>query len=135
MKVVTLVFYGADGAAAKAAAAKIRAETNGPALLRDARAFYGDADEPCARVVLMPDVSEYDAAKLRAAYGDRVAKAGMPLPPPPPPPPFDPLANLAPDWRKRDDLRQLAAAVSGGRSVENKAQAIAVIEAALKARK
>lgn len=64
-----------------------------------------------------------------------------PLPPPPtaalPPPPaapVDPLADLGADWRKRDDLRQIAAAVSGGRSVENKAQAIAVIEAALKAR-
>lgn len=51
--------------------------------------------------------------------------------PPLPGPPADPLDNLAADWRERDDLKKLAAAVSGGRSVENKAQAIAVIEAEL----
>lgn len=63
-----------------------------------------------------------------------------PTPPPPPgappPPPVgaNPLDDLAPNWR--DDhgarLKSIAFAVSG-RSVENKAQAIEVIEAALKA--
>lgn len=133
MKVSTLVFYGANGSTAKEIAAKIRTETGAPALVRDAAAFRGDV-EPCGRVVLTPDVTSYDATRIKTAYGDRVVTPGAPPPPPPPPPPFDPLANLAPDWRKRDDLRQLAAAVSGGRSVENKAQAIAVIEAALKVR-
>jgi hypothetical protein len=131
MKVVTLIFYGVDGSAAKDAAARIRAESNCPALVRDAAAFCGDV-EPCGRVIVMPDVAGHDAGRIKAAYGNYIATPGAP--PPPPPPPFDPLVNLAPDWRKRDDLRQLAASVSGGRSVENKAQAIAVIEAALKAR-
>jgi hypothetical protein len=62
------------------------------------------------------------------------------VPPPPvavpPPPSTDPLDALSKDWRNGDvvKLRALAAAV-GGRSVENKAQAIQVIEAALAARK
>lgn len=64
-------------------------------------------------------------------------------PPPPPPVPLpplppgvvNPLDNLGADWKKRDDLKALAAAVSGGRAVENKAQAIEVIEAALAARR
>lgn len=133
MKVITLVFYGVDGSAAKDAANKIRTETSGPALVRAAPAFEG-SQEPCSRVVLMPCVSGQDAKRLAAVYGDRVVKAGVSLPPPPPPPPFDPLASLAPNWRNRNDLRELAASVSGGRSVENKTQAIEVIEAALKAR-
>lgn len=56
------------------------------------------------------------------------------LPPPPPGTP-DPLAGLAADWKARsaDELRKLAEVVSG-RAVENKAQAVAVIEAALAAR-
>lgn len=135
MKSLTLVFVGSDGNAAKELAAKIRLEKGAGAQLRSAVGFVTSEVEPCDRVVLMPDVNDSDAKRLLAAYGDRIATPGMPLPPPPPPPPFDPLVNLPADWRKRDDLRQVAAAVSGGRSVENKAQAIAVIEAALKARK
>lgn len=53
---------------------------------------------------------------------------------PPPPPAVDPLADLASDWRSRKDIREFAARV-GGRTVENTAQAIQVIEAALAARK
>lgn len=51
----------------------------------------------------------------------------------PPPPPVDPLAGFnTPGWRDFDvaRLRNVAAAVSG-RAVENKEQAVAVIEAAL----
>jgi hypothetical protein len=55
--------------------------------------------------------------------------------PPPPPGSEDPLDGLAENWR--DDhgarLKSIALAVSG-RAVENKAQAIEVIEAALAAR-
>lgn len=62
-------------------------------------------------------------------------------PPPPPPPPGppgapDPLADLPENWREDHGarLKSLAAAVSGGRTVEDKKQAIEVIEAALAAR-
>jgi hypothetical protein len=43
---------------------------------------------------------------------------------------------LPANWRDRgaEELKRLAAVASGGRSVENKRQAIEVIEAALKAR-
>lgn len=56
--------------------------------------------------------------------------------PPPPPEPTKPdlLAEIGKNWRKRSDLRALAARINGGRSVENDAQAIQVIETALAAR-
>lgn len=53
--------------------------------------------------------------------------------PPPPVSPVNPLDSLGKNWRDRDDLRMIAASVIG-RTVENKRQAIEVIEAALKAR-
>jgi hypothetical protein len=58
-----------------------------------------------------------------------------PIPPPPPPAPAHPLDALAKDWQTGDaaELKRLAAAVSG-RAVENKAQAVQVINAALAAR-
>lgn len=65
--------------------------------------------------------------------------AVVPPPPalaPPPPPAADPLAALAKDWQTGDaaELKRIAAAVNGGRAVENKAQAVQVINAALAAR-
>jgi hypothetical protein len=55
-----------------------------------------------------------------------------PLAPPPPPAPPDALDGLPKDWQGGDaaELKRLAAAVSG-RTVENKAQAVQVINAAL----
>jgi hypothetical protein len=55
--------------------------------------------------------------------------------PPPPPGSGDPLDGLAENWREDHGarLKSIALAVSG-RAVENKAQAIEVIEAALAAR-
>lgn len=128
MKSLTLIYCN-DGDAAKVLAADLRHEGKQTVNLRSAAMFAGEVED-CDRVIVQPCVDDFDRARLRAAYGDKITAPGAP---PPPPPPFDPLANLAPDWRKRDDLRQLAAAVSG-RSVENKAQAIAVIEAELKVR-
>ena len=133
MKLIHLIFYGSNGDAAKVEAATARKEKSVTALVRHAQAFAGEA-EPADRVVLLADVTDFDAGRIRATYGDRVVNAGSALPPLPPVPPADPLANLAPDWRTRDDVKQIAASVSGGRAVENKRQAVEVIEAALKAR-
>lgn len=135
MKVLTFVFYGADGDAAKELAVKIRKE-GGNAQLRHTYAMVDGEKEPVDRIVTMPDVSPGDVARIKAVYGDIVAPLGAALPPPPPPPPApDPLTNLAANWRDQDAaaLKALAATVSG-RSVENKAQAVQVIEAALAAR-
>lgn len=61
-------------------------------------------------------------------------------PPAPPAPPAqvssDPLDNLPPDWETMHGtrLKNLAAAVGGGRTVENVEQARAVIRQALAAR-
>lgn len=131
-KSLTLIFVGEDGAAAKAAAVKIRLEKGAGAQLRSA-SMVGEV-EPCDRVVIMPDVPDHDRTRIKAVYGDKITIPGLNLPPLPPPPVVDPLANLAADWRSRDDLKSIAASVSGGRAVENKRQAIEVIEAALKAR-
>jgi hypothetical protein len=133
MKLIHLIFYGTDGDAAKAAAVAARKEKSVTAMVRHAQAFAGEA-EPADRVVLLPCVTLFDAGRIRATYGERVANAGSALPPLPPVPVVNPLDNLAADWRSRDDLKSLAASVSGGRAVENKRQAIEVIEAALKAR-
>ena len=55
--------------------------------------------------------------------------------PPPPPPVKNPLDDLAADWKSGSaaELKKLAEVVSG-RAVDNKQQAIDVIEAALAAR-
>lgn len=73
------------------------------------------------------------------AVHERVEPVVVVPPPPviaPPPPPVDVLAALPKDWQTGDaaELKRIAAAVSGGRAVENKAQAVQVINAALKAR-
>lgn len=133
-KSLTLIFVGNDGVAAKELAAKLRLEKGVAAHLRSAVGFVASEIEQCDRVVVMSDVADFETKRIKAAYGERVARSGSTLPPLPPPPVADPLANLAPDWRSRDDLKSLAAAVSGGRAVENKRQAVEVIEAALKAR-
>lgn len=68
---MNLIYYGADGSAAKALAAEERANKRG-AGVRHAVMFDGIA-EKCDRVTIMSDVSKFDAERLRAAYGDRVA--------------------------------------------------------------
>ena len=83
-KHLTLVFYASNGAAAKAAVAKIRAEGRS-AQLRDAIVYGGEA-EPCNAVLVMPDVSAFDRARIDLAYGDKVTRQEKPklsLPPPP----------------------------------------------------
>lgn len=138
MKSTTIIFYGRDGSAAKALAVKIRSE-GAHAQLRHAEAFTGEK-EPCDRVVTLSCVSALEAARIAKVYGDTVVplttSASLPPPPPPGPPP-NPLDGLAEDWKTQsgtDDLKKIAAAISG-RSVDNRAQAVAVIEAALVARK
>jgi hypothetical protein len=123
-----LLFYGQNGAAAKAKAAELRSPE------RRARPLHAEVClSPQPGVVqFMPDVPDLERKRLSELFG---LPPDLVLPPLPPPPVLDPLADLAPDWRSRDDLKQLAASVSGGRAVENKRQAIEVIEAALKARR
>lgn len=74
--------------------------------------------------------SDFDAAKHEIFE----APPAPPPPPPAPPPPGsdNPLDGLAENWREDHGarLKSIALAVSG-RSVENKAQAIEVIEQAL----
>lgn len=71
-------------------------------------------------------------------YVAPAAPPTIPPPPPPPPPPFDPLAAIRanPDWRDTRGagiakLKDIAAAVSGGRMPANREEAVAMIEAAL----
>jgi len=127
-KELTLIFFGADGEAAKKDAIEIRVR-GGSAQLRHAYAWDGEF-EPCDHVVLMPDVSEHAAARLTNVYAAQLAPTGNAVPPPPP---FDPLADLGNKWRERKDVTAIAAAVAG-RAVDDKAQAVAIIEEALKAR-
>ncbi len=73
MKKTHLIFFAHDAEAAKAVAAKIR-DTTDPAFLRDVSAFDG-SDDPCDRVIIMPDVSEYMRGKINAVYGSKVDKS------------------------------------------------------------
>ena len=127
-KELTLIFFGVDGEAAKRDAIEIRVR-GGSAQLRHAYAWDGGF-ESCEHVVLMPDVSEHDRAKLAEVFAAQMRADGAA---PPPPPPFDPLADLGNKWRERKDVTAIAAAVAG-RAVDDKAQAVAIIEEALKAR-
>jgi hypothetical protein len=79
--------------------------------------------------------SDFDAA-VHVKYDEPAPLPPVPGPLPPPPGPVDPLADLGADWKNKDaaELKKLAEVVSGGRAVENKRQAVEVIEAALKAR-
>lgn len=131
MRSTTIVFYGTNGNAAKEHGAKIRAEGN-YAQLRHAEAFNGEK-EPCDAVVMLPCVTDYDAKRLVTVYGAIAARLGVPVLPPPPPVPVHPLDKLPPNWRAMEgpELRKIAAAVSGGRAVENAKQAIQVIESEL----
>lgn len=134
MKNTSIIFYGRDGNAAKELGVKIRSE-GAYAQIRHAEAFNGEK-ELCERVVMLPCVTAHDTKRIVATYGAIAAPLGTVLPPPPPPPPVDPLASLPADWREQDygTLRGVAIAACGGRTPENRKQAVQMIEAALKAK-
>jgi hypothetical protein len=135
-KPLSLIFYGEDLDAARMLVQLIR-DSGGAAHLRHAYAFVAMEKEAAARVFLMPDVSEYDATRIAAFYGEIVQPAPADvLPPLPPPPVANPLDNLPSNWRTLDaaSLKKLAESISGGRAAENKDQAVQIIDAALRAR-
>lgn len=74
MKTTTLIYCGHDGDAGKALASKLRTD-GARAMLRDAATFNRDL-EPCECVVIMPDVSNFHADRLRAAYVGKVLALG-----------------------------------------------------------
>lgn len=86
------------------------------------------ADNPQGYIVI--NATDFDAT----AHERHVAP---PPPPPaaplPPPPPAGPLANLPADWKDKPTgwLRALAEQVNGGRTPENRKQAIEIIESKL----
>lgn len=76
---------------------------------------------------------DYDPAK-HEIYTPLAPPPVVPPPPAPPPAPPSPLDSLPADWKDQsgtDELKRIAAAVNDGRAVENRAQAVEVIEAAL----
>jgi hypothetical protein len=69
-----ILFYGSDGAAAKAQAAELRAAKT-PVRLVHAEAC--NEAEPCDGIDFMPDVSKFDRARLIALFdGTALAKEG-----------------------------------------------------------
>jgi hypothetical protein len=82
------------------------------------------------------NAEDFDEAKGHERYdAPPPPPPGPALPPPPPLPPAGPLDNLPANWRDKSpkELRDIAFAVSG-RAVENKVQALEVIEAAIAAK-
>lgn len=80
------------------------------------------------------NASDYDP-KVHVLWEEPAAPPPPPAPLPPPPGPANPLDGLGAEWKDKDaaELKRLAEVI-GGRAVENKRQAVEVIEAALKAR-
>lgn len=81
------------------------------------------------------NASDFDPARHERFVEAPAVPELPPLPPVLGAPP-GPLDNLGANWRDGDaaDLKRLAAVVGDGRAVDNKRQAIEVIDAALKAR-
>lgn len=82
------------------------------------------------------NASAFDATK-HERHIDAPPAFVPPAPLAPPPGPIDPLASLPADWRDsvgNTELRNIAAALGDGRAVDNRDQAIAVIDAALLAK-
>ena len=125
---MNFLFYGSNGAAAKAEAVK-RTKAGQKTRATDAVACH--ESEPVDAIDFMPDVPAHEKTRLLAVFKDVPVTAIVP--PPPPPPPVNPLDNLLANWRnsKPQELRELAASVNGGRMPENKEQAIAIIESKL----
>lgn len=131
-KTTALFFYGSDGNAAKAAAAAHR-KTEGPAFVRHAEAFrVSDPVEPVDAVYVLPCVDDFGRKQIASVYGDKVKTSDAIAPlPAPPPSTDDPLAALPADWQQTvatKQLKSIAAAISG-RTVDNRPQAIEVIDA------
>jgi hypothetical protein len=74
------------------------------------------------------NASDFDAA-VHTLYTASLPPSPLPPLSPPPGPPPHPLANLPKNWREKPpgELRMLAESVTG-RTPENRAQAIALIE-------
>lgn len=82
------------------------------------------------------NASDFDPAVHERIVDAPLVVAPPPLAPPPAPP--SPLDNLPAAWADQsptEDLKRIAAAVNDGRAVENRKQAVEVIEQALAARK
>ena len=77
----TLVFAGEDELAAKELVKTLRARDIGGTLRS---AYFFDGDEPCGRVIVMPDVPSFIAEKIKAVFGDKceVRQAEPPKPSP-----------------------------------------------------
>lgn len=73
MKSVTLIYCGVSTDAAKAMAVKIRAD-GGSAQLRSAETFDVSEQDAADRVIIQPDVTQSDRARIEAAYGDKVQR-------------------------------------------------------------
>lgn len=93
------------------------------------------SDHPEHDGYLVINASDFDPTKHERVAEPVAPPPGPPVPPPPPGP-VSPLDGLSANWKEQSssDLRKLAFAVTGGRAVENKDQAIAEIEKALAAR-
>lgn len=68
---LTIVFYATDGAAAKMMARHICADKQSLARAYDV-AVWDSTPDACDRVVVMPDVQDWQRARIDRVYGDRI---------------------------------------------------------------
>lgn len=125
------LFYHEDAAAAVARGKELRVNKRQVSVTHTLACNEADAVDG---IDFMPDVPPFERRRLSKLFG---VTDGAPLVPPPPGPPPSPLDALPADWKDKsgaDELKKIAAAISG-RAVENRAQAVDVINQALAARK
>lgn len=125
------LFYHEDAAAAVAKGKEMRMNKRQVSVTHTLACNEADAVDG---IDFMPDVPPFERKRISKMFG--VPESGA-IPPPPAPPP-SPLDTLPANWAKNastEDLKRIAAAVNDGRAVENRAQAVEVINQALAARK
>ncbi len=125
------LFYHEDAAAAVAKGKEMRVNKRQVSVTHTLACNEADAVDG---IDFMPDVPPFERQRLRKLFGVTDGAAVVPPPPGPPPSPLDGLSEGWKDKSGADELKRIAAAISG-RTVDNRAQAVAVIEAALAARK
>lgn len=125
------LFYHDNAAAAVARGKELRTGKTQVSVTHTLACSEADAVDG---IDFMPDVPAFERQRLCKLFD---VVDGAPAVPPPPGPPPNPLDGLSEDWKSQggpDELKKIAAALSG-RAMDNREQAVAVIEAALIARK
>lgn len=134
-KPLTLIYVETSGSEAKEIANTIRKNAGTAQIHSSANFSPLNAEHSASHVLLMSCVGPAEEKKIRAVYGEKVnnLEAAAPIVPPPPGAPINPLLQIPTNWQTLGaaELRRIAAAVSGGRAVQNADEAVNVIKSVI----